>query len=84
MQVNHIVFSNRGMIIPAERREVYRRMGLYKTLLNNEPQIKKNSFYDVFDDYTKDEIKEYQHLAGIPMADEYDELLKELKEVYAD
>ena len=82
MQVEHIVF-NKG-IVPAERREVCARMGLYKTLLDNEPQIRKNSFYDVFNDYTEDEFREYKHLAGIPSASKYEELLKELRENYAD
>jgi len=38
MQVEHTIF-NEG-IVPAERREVCAWMGLYKTLLDNEPQIR--------------------------------------------
>lgn len=59
-------------------------MGLYRILVDNEPQIRKNSFYDVFDDYTEDEFREYQHLACIPSASDYEEFLQELRENYAD
>lgn len=59
-------------------------MGLSRALLESEPQIKKNSFYDVFDDCTEDEFKEYKHMAGIPLASEYNDILNELRENNAD
>lgn len=41
---------------------------------------KVNSFYDVYDDdRTEEEIQEYKRFLGIPLSENYDELIASLK-----
>lgn len=46
---------------------------------NEEPQISINSFYDVFPQKrTMEEMREYKQLVGMPMAENYEELVNSL------
>ena len=41
---------------------------------------KVNSFYDVYDDdRTEEEIQEYKRFLGVPLSENYDELIESLK-----
>lgn len=51
-------------------------LGLYAILAENMPQIKTNSFYDVFEEYSEEERKKYEHMAGIESASIYDKLIQ--------
>ncbi len=57
-----------------------------KRLLSNEQQRvvkaggQANSFYDVYDDdMTEEERQQYKRLIGMPLAEDYDELIANLK-----
>lgn len=42
--------------------------------------IKTHTFYDVFEDNrTEEEMQEYKRLIGMPLAEDYDELIASLK-----
>lgn len=42
--------------------------------------IRVNSFYDVFsDDRTEEELQEYKRLVGMPLSEDYEELIANLK-----
>ena len=42
--------------------------------------IRVNSFYDVFhDERTEEELQEYKRLIGMPLAEDYEELISSLK-----
>ncbi len=42
--------------------------------------IRVNSFYDVFpDERTEEELLEYKRLIGMPLAEDYEELIDSLK-----
>lgn len=53
------------------------RLGEYNT---EESKIVVNSFYDVFsDERTEEELQEYKRLIGMPLAEDYDELISSLR-----
>lgn len=52
--------------------------GLYAAIAENEPQIKTNSFYDVYDEYSEEEFNEYAKAIGIPTANTFEEFLEKL------
>ena len=42
--------------------------------------IRVNSFYDVFpDERTEEELQEYKRLVGMPLTEDYEELITSLK-----
>lgn len=62
---------------PAERRGMSMMLKDYDT---EEVGIRVNSFYDVFpDERTEEELQEYKMLIGMPLTDDYEELIDSLK-----
>ena len=53
------------------REEVQMIMGLDLSYPENSLQIIENSFYDVFYDYSAEELEEYKYMAGITEDDTY-------------
>ncbi|GEM_PF-7096245 len=44
-----------------------------------ESQIKINSFYDVFDEYSDESLQVYKHLSGVSIDSKYNEILDMLR-----
>ena len=52
---------------------------MFKDFKEEDDGIMVNSFYDVFsDEITEEELLEYKQLAGMPLAENYEELIKSL------
>ncbi len=47
-------------------------------------QIKINSFYDVFEEYSDEELLKYKHFAGVSVKSKYKEILDKLQKEDAD
>lgn len=62
---------------PAERKGV---LIMLKDNDTEEIGIRVNSFYDVFpDERTEEELQEYKRLIGMPLTEDYEELINSLK-----
>lgn len=62
---------------PAERRGVPMILKDYNT---EEVGIRVNSFYDVLpEERTEEELQEYKRLIGMPLTEDYEELISSLK-----
>lgn len=44
-----------------------------------DPQIKVNSFYDVFKEYSDEELLRYKHFSGVSIKSKYKEVLDDLQ-----
>ncbi len=62
---------------PVERRGM---LIMLKDSDTEEIGIRVNSFYDVFpDERTEEELQEYKRLIGMPLTEDYEELINSLK-----
>lgn len=63
----------------AKRKEVLSNMSLDILSQSANSRIKVNSFYDVFKEYSDEELKRYKRFSGISAESKYQEILDELE-----